>query len=122
VIAKVKRGFKQWVMLGLALVCLIAGLATLWLPIPTGVPLLAFSLFLIVAYSATGRAWVRSTRARRPWLDGKLRWLEKHGGAHIGRVLKTTRPFGCRTAEQRERGELEEQAKPTPASSDARGR
>jgi hypothetical protein len=41
--------FKQWFMLGLAIACLIAGFATIWLPIPTGVPLLALGIFLLIA-------------------------------------------------------------------------
>ncbi|SNZ06234.1 exopolysaccharide biosynthesis protein [Cohaesibacter gelatinilyticus] len=85
--------FKQWFMLGLAIVCLIAGIATIWLPIPTGVPLLALGIFLLVAYSSSGRNWIRRTRKTWPFLDNKMAWIEDRAGKSIGRVLKTTRPF-----------------------------
>ena len=85
--------FKQWFMLGLAIACLIAGFATIWLPIPTGVPLLALGIFLLIAYSPSGRSWIRRARKVWPFLDDKMAWVEDRAGKSIGRVLKTTRPF-----------------------------
>ena len=46
---------KQWAIVGFALFCLVAGTATIWLPIPTGVPLLALGAFLVIANSRIGR-------------------------------------------------------------------
>lgn len=85
--------FKQWLMLGFAIACLIAGLTTIWLPIPTGVPLLALGFFLLIAYSPSGRSWMRRSRTAWPVLDNKVTWIEERAGKTIGRVLKTTRPF-----------------------------
>lgn len=85
--------FKQWAIMGVAILCLLAGLATVWLPIPTGVPLMALGVFLVIAYSKTGRSWVRRLRNKWRWLDDKIVWLEDRAGKTIGRVLKTTRPF-----------------------------
>ena len=84
---------KQWAILSLAIVCLLAGLATVWLPIPTGVPLLATGVFLVIANSRTGRSWVRSLRKHVSWLDHGIVWLEDRTGRTFGRVLKTTRPL-----------------------------
>lgn len=85
--------FKQWFMLGLAIACLIAGFATIWLPIPTGVPLLALGIFLLIAYSPSGRSWIRRARTVWPFLDDKMGWVEDRAGKSVGRVLKTTRPL-----------------------------
>lgn len=84
---------KQWAVLAFAILCLIAGLATVWLPIPTGIPLLAFGTFLIIANSRTGRSWVRKARSHISWLDHGVLWLEERSYHSFSRVLMTTRPL-----------------------------
>ncbi|WP_319499192.1 hypothetical protein [uncultured Cohaesibacter sp.] len=87
---------RQWAILGFAFLCLLAGLATIWLPIPTGVPLLALGAFLVIANSRAGRNAVRRLRKNIGWLDHALVWLEDRAGRPFGRVLKTTRPLMTR--------------------------
>ncbi len=87
------KNLKQWTILAFALLCLLAGLATIWLPIPTGVPLLALGTFLVIANSRTGRNFIRKLRRHVQWLDHGILWLEERAGKSIGRVLKTTRPL-----------------------------
>ena len=87
---------KHWIIISFAILCLIAGLATIWLPIPTGVPLLALGSFLVIANSRLGRGYARTLRKRLKWLDGSALWLEERAGRTFGRVLKTTRPLDTR--------------------------
>nr|WP_321445283.1 hypothetical protein [uncultured Cohaesibacter sp.] len=87
---------KHWVIMSFAILCLIAGLATVWLPIPTGVPLLALGSFLVIANSRVGRSYVRALRKNVNWLDRSALWLEERTGQSVGRVLKTTRPLVTR--------------------------
>ncbi|WP_319530072.1 hypothetical protein [uncultured Cohaesibacter sp.] len=95
---------KHWAILTFAGLCLLAGVATIWLPIPTGVPLLALGLFLIIANSRMGRRLFRKLRKHVGWLDHALLWLEDRAGQSVGRVLKTTRPLMTR---HRRRAEME---------------
>ena len=87
---------KHWLIMSFAILCLIAGLATVWLPIPTGVPLLALGSFLVIANSRVGRSYVRALRKNVNWLDRSALWLEERTGRSFGRVLKTTRPLVTR--------------------------
>jgi len=87
---------KHWVIMSFAFLCLIGGLATVWLPIPTGVPLLALGSFLVIANSRIGRSYARRLRKHIGWLDLSALWLEERAGRTFGRVLKTTRPLVTR--------------------------
>ena len=93
---------RHWAIIGFAFLCLLAGLATIWLPIPTGVPLLAIGSFLLIANSRTGRNMVRRMRKQLDWLDRALVWLEERAGRPFDRVLKTTRPLMTRHRRKRE--------------------
>ena len=77
-------------------------LATIWLPIPTGVPLLAIGSFLLIANSRAGRNMVRRMRKQIDWLNRALVWLEERAGRPFDRVLKTTRPLMTRHRRKRE--------------------
>ncbi len=94
---------KHWLIMSFAFLCLIAGLATVWLPIPTGVPLLALGSFLVIANSRVGRSYVRALRKHVSWLDWSALWLEERTGRSFGRVLKTTRPLVTRHRENANR-------------------
>ena len=93
---------RQWAIIGFAFFCLLVGLATIWLPIPTGVPLLALGAFLLIANSRVGRNAVRRLRKHVDWLDQALVWLEERAGRPFDRVLKTTRPLMTRHRRKRE--------------------
>ncbi len=101
---------RQWAILGFAFLCLIAGLATIWLPIPTGVPLLALGVFLVIANSRTGRNAVRRLRKAIGWLDHALVWLEDRASRPFGRVLKTTRPLMTRHRRKAEEASIRREA------------
>ncbi|WP_319410999.1 hypothetical protein [uncultured Cohaesibacter sp.] len=93
---------RQWAIMGFAFLCLLAGLATIWLPIPTGVPLLALGSFLVIANSRVGRNAIRRLRKQVDWLDHGVVWLEERAGRTIGRVLKTTRPLMTRHRQKKQ--------------------
>ena len=57
-----------------AILCILAGLATLWLPIPTGLVLLAVGLALLLMVSRQVAGWLARLRRRYPGLD---RWLQR---------------------------------------------
>ncbi|WP_316861404.1 hypothetical protein [uncultured Cohaesibacter sp.] len=107
---------KQWAILGFAILCLIGGLATVWLPIPTGVPLLALGCFLVIANSRVGRNWVRKLRKNVVWLDHAAVWIEDRTGYTFGRVLKTTRPLMTRHRKKAEQASSGAPNGPAPAT------
>ena len=57
-----------------AILCILAGLATLWLPIPTGLVLLALGLALLLMVSRQVARRLARLRRRYPGLD---RWLQR---------------------------------------------
>lgn len=76
----------------LAAVLILAGLATVWLPIPTGVPLLALGLIVIVGTSRGAARILRSRRRRTRRLNAALTWVEDRSPLRFARILKRTRP------------------------------
>lgn len=73
-------------------VCMIAGLATVWLPIPTGLILMVIGLTLLIASSPTIAAWARLLRQRNKGLDEKLIRAEPYLPKQMQRVLAKTKP------------------------------
>lgn len=47
---------------------LLAGLLTVWLPLPTGLPLMLFGLIVLLRHSPTVRSWVQRGEAGMPML------------------------------------------------------
>lgn len=111
---------KSWAILTFATLCIIGGLATVWLPIPTGVPLLALGSFLIIANSRSGRNFFRWLRKHVSWLDHALLWLEDRTGRNIGRVLKTTTPLMTRHRRKAAMQTAKPQLKDGPPDLDAK--
>ena len=72
--------------------CMIAGLITVWLPIPTGLILMVIGLTLLIASSPTIAAWARLVRRRYPGLDEKLNRAEPYLPKQMQRVLAKTKP------------------------------
>ena len=72
--------------------CMIAGLATVWLPIPTGLILMVIGLTLLIASSPTIAAWARLIRRRNEGLDEKLKRAEPYLPMQMQRVLARTKP------------------------------
>ncbi|MDQ0314357.1 hypothetical protein [Amorphus orientalis] len=77
----------------LAYVCLILGLLTVWTPIPTGLPLLAVGLFLLVASNRAAKQKLRAVRSSYPRIDRGIEWVEARAHRSMAVTLKRTRPF-----------------------------
>lgn len=76
----------------LAAVLILAGLATIWLPIPTGVPLLALGMIVIIGTSRGAARMLRSRRRKTPRLNQAITWVEDRSPLKFARILKRTRP------------------------------
>lgn len=76
----------------LAALLLLLGLATVWLPIPTGVPLLALGLIVIVGTSKSAARLLRRRRRATPPLNDAITWVENRSPLRFARILKRTRP------------------------------
>ncbi|MCT8970251.1 hypothetical protein [Microbaculum marinisediminis] len=76
-----------------AILALIAGAITVPTPLPTGAPLMALGLALLVATSSTARRWLRSVRRRSNHLDRLIRIAEPRFGRRLGVALRRTRPI-----------------------------
>ncbi|MES0812751.1 hypothetical protein ABLO27_24880 [Roseibium sp. SCPC15] len=76
----------------LAAVLILLGLATVWLPIPTGVPLLALGLIVIVGTSRSAARMLRNRRRNTPQLNEAITWVEDRSPLRFARILKRTRP------------------------------
>lgn len=79
-----------WLFLAFALILL--GLATLWLPIPTGVPLLAAGTITLIAADRRAARLLRRQRKALPRLNSLFVWLEDRSPVRLGRILRRTRP------------------------------
>ncbi|MEM9590395.1 MAG: hypothetical protein AAF967_03530 [Pseudomonadota bacterium] len=71
---------------------MIAGLATVWLPIPTGLILMVIGLTLLIASSPTIAAWARLLRRRNEGLNDKLNRATPYLPMQMQRILSKTRP------------------------------
>lgn len=71
-----KVGVIRWLMVLIGSMIVIAGLLTLLLPIPVGLPLLALGLFILVRHSQIARYAVIKAARRHPGLRRLLRRLQ----------------------------------------------
>lgn len=81
-----------------AAVCLVLGLATVWTPIPVGLPLIALGLGLLLTTSRRFVAFVGGLRFRNPGLSAWLRRAEPYLPSRMRAALEKTRrtPLGGR--------------------------
>lgn len=93
------RRVKQWLIISVAILIFLIGLASVWTPVPIGAILMIFATSLLISNSQTGRSLVRRVRSRFDWVNDKMVWFEERAGERIGRVLKTTRPLNARLGE-----------------------
>lgn len=77
---------------GVAVVLIVLGLATVWMPIPTGVPLLALGGIVIIGTSRNAARMIRRHRKDRRTLDKAFIFLEERAPSNLARILKRTRP------------------------------
>jgi hypothetical protein len=75
-----------------AAVLIVLGLATVWMPIPTGVPLLALGGIIIIGSSRSAARMIRRHRKNREALDNVFLFLEERAPLNLARILKRTRP------------------------------
>lgn len=73
-------------------VCMAAGVATVWLPIPTGLILMVVGLTLLIASSPTVAAHARLLRRRNGGLDAQLNRAEPYLPKQMQKVLAKTKP------------------------------
>lgn len=79
--------------IAVASVCIVLGLLTVWTPLPTGVPLLALGVVLLVTVSTTARQRLRSARGRSEMLDRGIHFVEQRAHRSMATMLKRTRPL-----------------------------
>lgn len=83
---------KRILLTALGGLSILLGLATVWLPLPTGLPLLAFGVFLLIATHSWAARLVRRMRDRSQRLNTGMTWVEDRTRGHMARVLRLTRP------------------------------
>ncbi|MTI43414.1 hypothetical protein JM93_03833 [Roseibium hamelinense] len=76
----------------LAAILIFLGLATVWLPIPTGVPLMALGAIVIIATSRGAARSIRNRRRSGTRLNQVFTWLEDRAPIYFSRILRRTRP------------------------------
>ncbi|MBO0346747.1 hypothetical protein J0X15_16085 [Roseibium sp. CAU 1637] len=89
-----------WSVIALFLFAL--GLATVWLPIPTGVPLMAFGLILLIGSSRKAARTLRKRRKTGRRLNSLFIWIEDRTPSQFARILRRTRPATRPTAPQQQ--------------------
>lgn len=67
-----KERIKKWFYIILGSLSILAGLITIWMPIPIGIPLLLMGLPLLMRYSPNGRKWIIKLAHRYPKLKSLL--------------------------------------------------
>ena len=79
-------------MMSLACLCLLVGLAFELTPIPLGLPLISAALAILIASNRPSARLMLLGRLKLPLLDRGMDWLERHGGRRVRRALRRTRP------------------------------
>nr|WP_321445282.1 hypothetical protein [uncultured Cohaesibacter sp.] len=89
---------KRWLIITIAIVMFLLGLASVWTPIPIGAVLMTFATVLLITNSRKGRQFVRNLRRRFAFVDARMAWFEARSKIKMVRVLRTTRPLERRLA------------------------
>lgn len=82
----------SYLLTPLLLIVFVIGLIIAPTPIPFGVPLMALSVFLLIATNRSAARLVARLRKRISWLNRAFCFIEDRAGPRIGRTLKRTRP------------------------------
>lgn len=82
----------SYLLTPLLLIVFVIGLILAPTPIPIGVPLMALSVFLLIATNRSAARNVVRLRKRFGWLNRAFVFIEDRAGPRIGRTLKRTRP------------------------------
>ncbi len=89
---------KRWLIITIAIVLFLLGLASVWTPVPIGAVLMTFATVLLITNSRKGRQFVRNLRRRFAFVDARMAWFEARSKIKMVRVLRTTRPLERRLA------------------------
>lgn len=84
---------RKYVSISVGAVCLLAGILTVWTPIPTGIPLLAFGVVLLATASATARRLVKRARRNNGLFDRSMVAVESRASRTLSTMLRRTRPL-----------------------------
>ncbi len=82
----------SYLLTPLLIVLLLVGLVLAPTPIPLGVPIMALSLFALIATNPHAARLVQGLRGRFAVLDKGMRFVEDRAGGRIGETLRRTRP------------------------------
>lgn len=86
-----------WILLGAA--CLLAGLATIWLPLPTGIVLILAGLALLVRESHNFRDWLTRIRGDHPGISARIRQAGQRLPARVRGFIDATDPASAQAPE-----------------------
>ncbi|MEM6761371.1 MAG: hypothetical protein AAF615_00705 [Pseudomonadota bacterium] len=84
---------RKVILFSIAGVCLLIGTLTVWTPLPTGIPLIALGIVILVSVSATARRLMRRARERSSRLDRGLAFVETRAHRNMSTMLRRTRPL-----------------------------
>jgi hypothetical protein len=90
VVSPSKPPWKQAIYLWVGIALIPIGILLGPLPGPTGIPIIAFGMLLIVMSSRRAASWVRLHRRRWDWMHEILEKGEGWLGGEMGRVLRRT--------------------------------
>ena len=76
----------------IAVVLILVGIATFFLPIPIGAILILIGLALLIGSNAAFALWLRGLRQRHPDMDSRIRRAEKWLPGPLRAPLDKTRP------------------------------
>jgi hypothetical protein len=82
----------SYLLTPLLLVLFVVGLVLAPTPIPLGIPIMALSLFALIATNPHAARLVQGLRGRFARLDKAIRFIEDRAGRRIGDTLRRTRP------------------------------
>ena len=82
----------SYLLTPLLLVLFVVGLVLAPTPIPLGIPIMALSLFALIATNPHAARLVQGLRGRFVLLDKAIRFIEDRAGRRIGDTLRRTRP------------------------------
>lgn len=88
------RAALSYLLTPLLIVLFVIGLILTPTPLPLGIPIMALSLFLLVATNPHAARLVQGLRGRFLVLDQAIRFVEERAGKRIGETLRRTRPPG----------------------------
>ncbi len=82
----------SYLLTPLLVLLFVIGLVLAPTPIPFGIPIMALSLFALIATNQHAARLVLALRGRFTMLDKGMRFVEDRAGGRIGETLRRTRP------------------------------